>query len=530
MPSLQERITLSPDDISRHYFVQDGSHLGFAMSPLFASFMVPSVSEGTRRAFAALHFPLRQFLGRIRDGYFYQALVPADGDPADAWRRYRESIRALWPDLIPRYRRTVNEEILPLYGEIDAFSVGVLSATDAVAALRRLEAIYDRIWELHFLLVLPAFAAQEAYLNAYRESFPGSDPSDALRLIRGNFNKSLETDRELSRLAKSARREPRVRAALAGEDAPASLRADPACRPFLRAFEAFLAEYGWRVGNSHEFAHPTWIEEPRFALELIRRYLDSGYDFDAHFEALRATRAREAEEILARIKDPEARRRFAAALEAAFETSMLDEDHHFYIDAMLPAKSRRLLLKIGEVLEAESALRHPEDIFFCYLDEVYAALEGDRVAIASICARRAAYERHKREVPPPSFGSPPAPADPAGTEPDSQEKRFVSGVTAAQGSHRGPARIIEGPEDFVRLHPGDILIARTTTPVWTPLFAIAGAVVTDAGGILSHTATVAREYGIPCVVATGLATRTFRDGEQVSVDAGPGRGTVRAFA
>lgn len=530
MATLEERISLSPNDIAAHYFVQDASHLGFAMSPLFASFMVPSISEGTRRAFAALHFPLRQFLGRVHDDYFYQALIPAEGDPAELERRYREEIRNYWPDLVARFQRAVTEEILPLYGEIDAFAIGIRSMADARTALRRLEAIYDVVWELHFRLVMPAFAAQEAYLAAYHDVFPESDPSDALQLIRGNFNKSLETDRELSRLAKAARAHPRVRAVLEGDgDVLASLKLDPALRPFVAKLEAFLAKYGWRAGNSHEFVHATWAEDPRYALDIVRRYLQTDYDFDAQFRAIQTARARDLEETLARISDPEARQRFSAALAVAYETAVLDEDHHFYIDAMLPAKSRRMLLRIGEILSAAGALATPDDLFFCYLDEVYGLLDGTDAARPAIAARRAAYLRHKSEVPPFSYGTPPQTAA-AGAATEEIAERSVSGVTAAQGSYRGPARIIEGPEDFSRFLPGDILVARTTTPVWTPLFAIAGAVVTDAGGMLSHTATVAREYGIPCVVATVRATRTFQDGEEVHVDASPGRGTARALA
>jgi pyruvate,water dikinase len=84
---------------------------------------------------------------------------------------------------------------------------------------------------------------------------------------------------------------------------------------------------------------------------------------------------------------------------------------------------------------------------------------------------------------------------------------------------------VAGPEEFDRVQPGDVLVCRTTTPPWTMLFPLVGAIVTDSGGILSHCATVAREYGIPAVVGTRQATRLLEDGEKVIVDGGAG--TVR---
>src|SRR5215471_15333231 len=98
------------------------------------------------------------------------------------------------------------------------------------------------------------------------------------------------------------------------------------------------------------------------------------------------------------------------------------------------------------------------------------------------------------------FGAAPPPAEAPGV---------IRGSAGARGTARGPARVIQSLEDAGRLRPGDILVAETTSPPWTPLFATAAAVVTDTGGILSHCAVVAREYGIPAVVGTGKATTTF---------------------
>jgi rifampicin phosphotransferase len=98
----------------------------------------------------------------------------------------------------------------------------------------------------------------------------------------------------------------------------------------------------------------------------------------------------------------------------------------------------------------------------------------------------------------------------------------LTGVASSAGKVTGTARVLFGPEDFGKMKHGDVLVAVTTTPAWTPLFAMASAIVTDLGGPLSHSSIVAREYGIPAVVSTGVATRRIQDGQTITVDGGAG--------
>jgi pyruvate,water dikinase len=88
--------------------------------------------------------------------------------------------------------------------------------------------------------------------------------------------------------------------------------------------------------------------------------------------------------------------------------------------------------------------------------------------------------------------------------------------------------VVFGPEDFKKIRPGDVLVAVTTTPAWTPLFAVASAVVTDIGGPLSHSSIVAREYGIPAVMAVRSATRTIQSGQMITVDGAAGTVTLES--
>ncbi|HJU01744.1 MAG TPA: PEP-utilizing enzyme [Actinomycetes bacterium] len=95
---------------------------------------------------------------------------------------------------------------------------------------------------------------------------------------------------------------------------------------------------------------------------------------------------------------------------------------------------------------------------------------------------------------------------------------LLTGTPASPGVALGPARVIAGLDDFDRFRSGDVLVCRTTSPAWTPLFARAAAVVTEVGGMLAHAAIVARELGIPAVVAAPAAMTTLADGQRVVVD------------
>jgi phosphoenolpyruvate synthase/pyruvate phosphate dikinase len=110
---------------------------------------------------------------------------------------------------------------------------------------------------------------------------------------------------------------------------------------------------------------------------------------------------------------------------------------------------------------------------------------------------------------------------------ESQTGGTLKGVAASAGKVTAAACVLHGPEDFGRMRPGNVLVAVITTPAWTSLFAMASAVVTDIGGPLSHGSIVAREYGIPAVMGTGVATKRIRDGQMITVDGEAGTVTLK---
>jgi pyruvate,water dikinase len=98
----------------------------------------------------------------------------------------------------------------------------------------------------------------------------------------------------------------------------------------------------------------------------------------------------------------------------------------------------------------------------------------------------------------------------------------IKGVGASPGRVSGVACVMRGPGEFNQMRHGDILVAKITTPAWTPLFALAAGVVTDVGGLLSHSSIVAREYHIPAVLGTGVATERIKNSQRITVDGDAG--------
>ena len=198
---------------------------------------------------------------------------------------------------------------------------------------------------------------------------------------------------------------------------------------------------------------------------------------------------------------------------------------------------RRMLRELGGRLAEAGGIAASEDIFWLEAEQVRRAVDalerGEplRDMTEDVARRQATHEALKQVIPPPMLpprkkymGINMAEFTPAAAE--SQIGDVLKGIGASAGRATAPARVLRGPEDFDRMHPGDVLVAAITTPAWTPLFAMASAVVTDIGGPLSHGSIVAREYGIPAVMGTGVATRRIRSGQTVTVDGGAGTVTL----
>jgi phosphohistidine swiveling domain-containing protein len=189
---------------------------------------------------------------------------------------------------------------------------------------------------------------------------------------------------------------------------------------------------------------------------------------------------------------------------------------------------------LGRRLVTLSAIEDADDVFFCTRDELHQCLDGQAIGLAPrVAERRATWQRQRRLAAPTTLGRPPRLIGDAIDRAVQQARGatlagdgVIVGHPASAGRATGPARIVHGPQDFAAFADGDVLIAKTTAPAWTPLFARAAAIATDGGTLAAHASLVAREYGIPAVVGTGDITQRLRTGQHVTVDGTAGTITV----
>jgi len=292
--------------------------------------------------------------------------------------------------------------------------------------------------------------------------------------------------------------------------------------PRLQAsLESFLRLYGHRGVAEIDLGLPRWSEDPTYIIGVLANYLRLDNPELAPDVQFRRG-AREAEEMAADLTRRARRKdRFRGALvgfllKRARALAGLREVPKFYAVVVL-TRARELLLEVGEELARYGVLESAGDIFFVTLPEARAALAGKDLR-SLVRERRAVYDREvkRRHVPRILLSD--------GTEPEAPGETAegaLHGTPASPGTVSAKARVILDPSGAA-LEPGEILVAPSTDPGWTPLFLTAGGLVMEMGGAMSHGAVVAREYGIPAVVGVPEATERISTGEQITVDGSAG--------
>lgn len=527
----RKELLLSEEDKQGKFWFHDELHLPNAMTPLFASYMVRAISEGTKKAFETLKLPIDRFHVKLSDSHFYQCSEPYEGDVQARMEEHIRTVGGMFPVLSDRFWGYIDHEFIPYFEKIDNDRKNGFTLSEAREIVEELYTFYLRAWELHFEVAMPRGSIGIALEDTYKALTGDPNTTYVYDLLEGVMNKSLETDRAIWNLAKSVKQNALLADVFAStdnsEDMALMLGQTAAGRSFLASVQGMLEVYGWRTGNSHEFKDEIWIENPKYVLTMINEYVKKeSYDFDEEYAQVVAERERKVAELLASNPDNEAKGAFKQVHEWALKYWGIDEDHHFYIDAMLPAKARLLLLEVGNLLVQAGAIQEPSDVFFLYLDELVEVVDHPVDVTVKVAENKARYEVDAKKAIPPFFGQPPQEEAPPviervfGTKAPQidEQKQSFKGYAASKGVHTGIVKVVRDQNDFRKIQKGDVLVCKTTMPPWTVLFSIAGAVITDAGGILSHAGTVAREYKLPAVLGTKVATQLLKDGDLVKVD------------
>jgi pyruvate,water dikinase len=413
------------------------------------------------------------------------------------------------------------EETLPyIEAIVDRVRTYNYEACDVERLVGLLPSVFQSCGDAMRLTMNPwsVFNARTARLLTYVEDALGEGAAlQVVTMLQGLTNSSAESGTALGELAEIALAEPNLKAAIL-EARFDDLESLPEAARFNLVLKSYLREFGWRAPTWGEVHVPTWAEDPRPALMLVRRFVEN----PALMPAAGVARARRQREHA--VSDAEAR--LGPDRIAEFRRLLNEAEAHVPIcesramwQLISCGVARIPLLTLGRKLAEAGVVRQSDDVFYLRLAELQALAAGtQRVEQQDLDRRRADLEVWSRSMPPVVLGkaSPWRMRDWYGEA--GSDTRIIRGRPASKGVVTATARIIRGLDDADRLQAGDVLVCSSTAPPWTPMFAIASAVVTDSGGILSHSAIAAREYGIPAVVGTQVGTSRIPDGATVTVD------------
>lgn len=391
---------------------------------------------------------------------------------------------------------------------------------------RALDPLFD--WLLKSLL----------FRNALPQAGLGSSA-----FLRGFDSKALDAQADMEQIADTIRDAEPLRKLILNTTANqllSAIAAHPDGQPVLDHIEQYFAAYGHQIYNL-DFVAPTQSEDPLPIFLSLKALVKN-----APAESVRVRQAkmgRERDELIARTEqalNPLLRRLFQWVWKWTKHFAPYREHVMFYLGSAWPTV-RKLANELGQRLTDAGAIATPDDIYFLNSDEIMEVISA-RAAGQSITdlsklveERRALRESRKLLTAQPKVPLHSALKvgpiklkmfDPTPTDSASNSGPILDGYAVSTGKVTAPASVIHSTADFDKMQPDSILVCTTTTPAWTPLFSQAVGLVTDVGGALAHGSIVAREYGIPAVMGTGVATERIKTGMMLAVDGDAGTVTL----
>jgi pyruvate,water dikinase len=525
----------------------DTTHMSRPISWFARSALVSGMPRGFAQGLARYGLLLGRYEVAVIGGFMYAQPVPfgagGTASPEQMQERIATSARAFterfWRDDLDRWDRVVKPGAVAAHLALQAVDPASLSDEELAEHVVRCRDHLEAMFELHHRYSAPSMMATGDFLAAGTE-WTGATAGELMGLLRGSSAISTGfATAELDALADAVAASDPARTVLASSDDPAAvlsgLGADPDAGPAARAYLDAVRHRS--IG--YDVAEPSAGELPAMLVGAIRAAVasrKSGLGSDEGDAALTDIRARVPAEHLADFDD---------RLHEARLANRLRDERATYSDGWAVGLARRALLEAGRRLAARGDLADPAHAVDADAAELAALLRGEPGPSAETVAERSRL-RTSRTVDdaPVLLGPPPTPPPPldALPEPARRATRAVNaalmnlfgvpdtensttvirGLAVNTGVYEGPARLVADSADFDRVQRGDVLVTRMTSPYFTVVLPLLGAIVTDRGGQLSHAAIVAREYGIPGIVGTRDATRLIPDGARVRVDGATG--------
>jgi pyruvate,water dikinase len=480
------------------------------------------------------------------NGFGYNQVMPAPEAeiPARVQRAEQALTQKLWREQLREWDEKCKPAAVTKHRELQAVVPDRLSDAELIAYLRRCAEHHSAMITQHMRFTAGALIPTGDFL-AHVGDWTGLTHSELLGLMRGASTVSAGGSGELERLKRAFVQDAAARDILAGAGDPAQALAS------LRALQGetgaavsgYLDLVGYRLIDGFDIAEPSALELPDALLRALRIAL-SGEAQPALDDAQRLA------EIRARV--PAAHRtEFDQLLEESRLTYRLRDERGVYSDVWASGIMRRAALAAGGRVASRGRIANPKQMLEAGLEEMCGLVAGADGPSADELGKRAAYRAAYTAKDAPAVLGPPKPPPPDlaklpptvgrlmrailialghlfGSSQAQNEAKVLFGLAASKGVYEGPARRVSSPAEFGRIAKGDVLITESTTEAFNILLPLLGGIVTDNGGLLSHAAIVAREYGIPGVVGTREATERIADGDRVRVDGDAGEVTVLA--
>ena len=481
---------------------------------------------------------------RYVNGFAYSQMAPAgDAEIPGRFQRAEETFaRKLWREQLREWDEERRPAAIAKHRELQSVDPDALSDDELVAYLENCRDHHAAMIAQHMRFTAGAMLPTGDFL-AHVMAWTGLPPADLLGLLRGAAPVSAGGSDELERLRTAFANDPVAREALASDDDAAHVLSS------LRslggeagaAVSGYLDLVGNRLLDGFDIAEPSAVEMPDALLRAIRIAISdeerAASDIDERISAARA-------QVPAAHQEE-----FDALLAEARLTYRLRDERGVYSDIWASGIMRRAALAAGRRVASRGRIASAEHFLEAGFDEMCALVAGAGGPTAEELASRAEYRAtHSAKDAPDTLGPPPPPPpDLAGLPPAAarlmgatfiamgqlfegseveNEEKVLYGLAASKGVYEGPARRVAGPSEFGRIVKGDVLVTESTSEAFNILLPLLGAIVTDNGVLLSHSAIVAREYGIPGVVGTREATERIEDGVLVRVDGDAGEVTV----
>ena len=438
-------------------------------------------------------------LKKIINGYTYYATKNKNISKTNLNVSYSENLAQKWEhDFLPE----ILEDLENMKSKLNQ----IQDIKSGLKIINELITINQHHWDIHMQIVIPLHEYTDDFFRFIKSFNPNYKLSNLYDLFRGIENKTVEIDENLYELKKKY-------------DLLINTNSE---EQIIGEIEKFNEKYGYRAVG-FDLADDIWKDNNNIVLNILKSLPLSVLE-NKISDFPNTNEEKFLNDLLNFISDESNENKFHNMYLTLRSIWNLKEDHSFYIDQYSSSLISLAFRKLGQILVEKKYIQYNTDIFYLNFETIK-SLNSDIIIddiLKSVKENKASIEYHKNTTPPKYLGLLPSTHVEENTNEFSERLKQLKGTSASSGKFTGVAKIIKNFEDSYKLEQGDIMVCISTNPSWTPLFGIVSGIICENGGTLSHTAIVAREYGIPTVLDVSNATNIIRDNDLIEINGDTG--------